>query len=251
MNRRLGLAVAGAMLLLVGVGCQRERSSTPLPLSPPPDQSVTHAPTSAGGADPTDGVAGSAPASASPLTEAAAEPGPVNPGPMPGPCGEMPLLQAYWREGVLEFPNPMVAKLHLVIDLHFADCGAPDGYGHDVELTLALAKSKRGCGISWAASTSKSWGTEPDEPAWRNAWRVQGGPLLTDPDLERIVLRDPAKGQALELGRIGYYFYDKVIPGARLLGRLEDEDDNPKACCFAFTSSRTKSWGWKYGPREK
>lgn len=175
-------------------------------------------------------------------------PSELDPGPMPGPCGNLPLLEAYWRAGVLKFPSPMAATVHLVFNLHSADCGAPDDYGHYVDLELILAKGPNGCLISGASSVSDPWG-QPGKHAWKNKWMVHGATILTSAGLQRIVLRDASKRHALELRRYGHFFYENVIPGASLRGRLRNEEDDSHQCCFGYSSSKTRDWRWRFGPR--
>jgi len=164
----------------------------------------------------------------------------------PAACDALPILTLYRKNGALERRSATKVALHLPIDLHQADCGAPDCFGHDMWLTLTLGDDAGRCVILTAEATSTPFDTcggparDPALVPWRNSFAPEGRPDLGDPALDRIELRDAARGHALVLLGDNYLFYEKVTREKKLLPRLLDAES--RECCGGYAYSKTSEW---------
>jgi hypothetical protein len=166
--------------------------------------------------------------------------------PAPDACGHLPFFNVYEQARALRRGDGATLVLDVDIDLHGADCGAPDGYGHDMELTLWLEPREGRCEILAADASASGWGFwgEALPPTWVNTFAVQGKPNLGDKELARIELRDEAKQQALVLLPENYYFFEDVPRGAALHPRLMGEEDT--GCCYGYTSADSERWSTEF-----
>ena len=167
----------------------------------------------------------------------------------PDACAHIPFLNTYQRAGALKENDNGKIVLDVHIDVHAADCGAPDCYGHQMKLTLHVTSRKRRCEIGAASATARGFndcgpGTSFPTSFWTNTFTVSGNPDLADPDLERIELRDAARKHALVLLPYDYYFYEKVPADAALKPQLKGEEDI--GCCYGYASSEAGSWRTRY-----
>ena len=161
-------------------------------------------------------------------------------------CDALPIFELYEKNGALERRSATEVALHLPIDLHEADCGAPDCFGHDMWLTLTLGDVAGHCVILAAEATSTPFDTcggpasDGALALWRNSFVTEGRPDLEAPALERIELRDDARGHALVLLANNYLFYEKVTRDKKLLPRLVDAESHE--CCGGYVYSKTSEW---------
>ena len=164
----------------------------------------------------------------------------------PAACDALPIFELYRKNAALERRSAVEVALHLPIDLHQADCGAPDCFGHDMWLTLTLGEDGGHCVILAAEATSTPFDTcggparDPKPATWRNSFVSEGRPDLRDPALDRIELRDEALGHALVLLRDDYLFYENVTREKKLLPRLVDAES--RECCGGYAYSKTSEW---------
>jgi hypothetical protein len=188
---------------------------------------------------------------ATPKSDAAKSPG----GDTRARCETLPFFTLYEKNGAVSRQADGRLAVHLPIDLHEVDCGAPDCFGHDMRMTLTLgeespsgdfAASSGGCVIVAAEATSTPFDrcNDPDRvshgASWQNSFLAEGKPDLSDPALDRVELRDAARGQALVLVPTVYFFYEKVTPEKKLLARLRDSE-NPE-CCGGYTYRNALDW---------
>jgi hypothetical protein len=165
---------------------------------------------------------------------------------VPRACGALPFFDLYEENGALTRPTERTLAVHLPIDLHQLDCLAPDCFGHDMLLTLTLGEESGRCVIVLAQATSTPFDgcRDPNQVSkgavWQNSFSAEGQFDLADRTLERIELRDRARGHALVLLSTTYFFYENVTPGKPLLPRLVDFE-RPE-CCGGYTYRKT--WDW-------
>jgi hypothetical protein len=133
-------------------------------------------------------------------------------------------------------PNDAL-RIELPVDLHSADCGVPDEYGHRMTLLLKLDTVSGKCSIRSAIADGRPFGEPAESIAmpWRDAFVPVNDPNLADVTLGKIELRDPDTQHALLLMPAIYYFYEHVGPTAQLKPELEPETATD--CCYGYTSS--------------
>jgi len=155
------------------------------------------------------------------------------------PCQSFPLLASYEEAGALSRVSEGEVRLSLNADLHSADCGAPDCYGTDLELTLRLKAEGRRClvegarakavnylgqgceeFVSWVATKSFDYVVEPP------------GADLSDLNLEKLTLRDPAAGGALVVLPGNFFYFDEVTEPALLRTSLDPGGLEDSGCCW-------------------
>jgi hypothetical protein len=126
--------------------------------------------------------------------------------------------------------------LDVPIDIHSADCGAPDSYGHTMTLVLRFAPGT--CKIEYAVGEGRPYNDLGPVPApWRNTFTTTEA---LDATSQRIELRDAQHQHALLLLPDVYYFYEHVPSGAPLKPELEPE--NAKGCCYGYMNSKFNPW---------
>jgi hypothetical protein len=161
-------------------------------------------------------------------------------------CDALTIFELYEKNGAVVRRSAAELALHLPIDLHQADCGAPDCFGHDMWLSLRLGEEAGRCVILEAEASSTPFDscggpTQDPKPApWRNSFVSAGRPDLADPALDRIELRDEARGHALVLLDDNYLFYEKVTREKNLLPKLVDFESSE--CCGGWAYSKTSEW---------
>lgn len=162
--------------------------------------------------------------------------------PRRGACAKVPLLRIYELNGAVQSPQPDQIAIDVQIDLHSADCGAPDCYGHEMQLVLEVADVSGKCVIRSARGTGKPFGcdTGQAQESWIDSFVVTGSPDLASSKLRRVELRDAKQGHALVLLPDIYYFYENAGPKATLKPELEGEDAH--GCCYGYTSSAAIHW---------
>ena len=157
-------------------------------------------------------------------------------------CGALPILREYERRGLMRRSAPDELRLELPIDLHSADCGAPDGYGHSLTLVLRLRRDPENCSVQSAEADSNPFGSPggPTVSPWHDSFTVTGKPNLSNASLPLIELRDRNTRHALLLLPNAYYFYEDVPDGGNLKPELEPEGATD--CCYGYSSSQFNSW---------
>jgi hypothetical protein len=171
----------------------------------------------------------------------------------PHACSKLPFFDLYEKHGVLTRPAERTLAVQLRIDMHQIDCLAPDCFGHDMLLTLALGEESGRCIIATAEATSTPFDgcRDPEHvtkgTAWQNSFNVVGRPDLADRTLDRVELRDAARGHALMLLSETYFFYENVAPEKKLLPRIVDVE-HPEECCGGYTSRATWEWTLPQNP---
>jgi len=179
---------------------------------------------------------------------ACAQPAP-DPSPAPAAeCASSRFFALYARGELVRASGPASLVLDVPVNLHSADCGAPDCYGHGMTLTLELRRVGKRCEIVSAKASAVPFnecGIPADEMPrpWTNRFVVKGTPNLADHRLARIELRDSKRHEALLLLPNSYYFYENVKPSSRLRPELEPED--AKGCCYGYTNSAFRPWSFE------
>jgi len=164
-------------------------------------------------------------------------------------CASSRFFTLYAREKAIQASDETSLVLDVPVDLHEADCGAPDCYGHSMTLTLKLRRVGKRCEIESAKASAvpfRNCDTQQDQEAlqpWTNNFVVKGAPDLSDDHLTQIELRDFGRSEALLLLPRGYYFYENADASSQLHPKLWSVDtDDSKDCCYGYTSSATRSW---------
>lgn len=160
-----------------------------------------------------------------------------NPTPVPIACVAPHFFEKYRGAGLATSARTDEIRIELPVDLHSADCGAPDSYGHRMTLRLTLGAESGRCRIRSAVADAHPYGDTAEsglEP-WRDAFVPVNDPNLADSTLERIELRDSNTHHALLLMPGAYYFYENVAPAAQLKPELQPEAVTD--CCYGYTSS--------------
>lgn len=116
-------------------------------------------------------------------------------------CQNLPFFIVYRQGKAVLKESDTEVQLDVGVNLHSADCGAPDGYGHHMTLTLGLKAKGDRCSITSATANGEEWGYEGSRASekWTNDFTVKGDPNLADPGLKEIELRDPSRKEALML----------------------------------------------------
>lgn len=172
-------------------------------------------------------------------------------------CLRSQYFTAYAQEGLVRAADKSSLVLNVPVDVHSADCGAPDCYGHNMTLTLELRQIGERCEIvSARASATPFNGCEGHFPGsvsqpWTNDFAVKGAPDLLDDRLVRVELRDIGRREALLLLRDGYYFYENVEEFSTLRpeldpAELESDPTDVNNCCYGYSSAASQRW-----PREQ
>jgi len=154
------------------------------------------------------------------------------------PCARLPLLARYEERGVVQRWEGSV-RLHLLADLHQADCGTPDCYGTELIVALDLRSDGPACRVARARVWSTDYarcgpGGPPPGETRIEAFREATAANLADPHLDRLELRQ--RSRALVLLPQAFYWFDSTEPGAPLNLRLASDAD-ATTCCFGATSS--------------
>ena len=164
-------------------------------------------------------------------------------------CASSRFFTLYTREKVIQSSDETSLVLDVPVDLHEADCGAPDCYGHSMTLTLKLRRVGKRCEIESATASAvpfSNCGAQQNQEGlqpWTNDFVVKGTPDLSDDHLTQIELRDFGRSEALLLLPHGYYFYENASVSSKLHPKLWSVDlDDPKDCCYGYTSSAARSW---------
>ena len=162
-------------------------------------------------------------------------------------CTELPLLEYYKAAGIVLEHSPTHLKLHLLINLHALDCGAPDATGHNLVVALALEPAGEHCWVRGGSVDATPFGLEYEpQEAWRDELRPDGAIDLAATDPSDAVLRAVTTPRALVLKPDGYWLFEDVKPGAPLHTRLPDEKD--PGCCYGFTGAGVHNWEYEYAP---
>ena len=168
-------------------------------------------------------------------------------------CTSSGFFTAYAREGLVRASSESLLVLDVPVDVHSADCGAPDCYGHSMTLTLELRHIGERCEIVSAKASASPFNNceghfpEPVSHPWTNDFAVKDAPDLLDDGLERVELRDARRREALLLLPDGYYFYEDVEASSQLRPKLdpvEAEVDSAAIdnCCYGYSSSASQRW---------
>jgi hypothetical protein len=153
-------------------------------------------------------------------------------------CTELPLLSYYQAAGAVLEQSPNHLKLHLLIDLHGLDCGAPDATGHHLEVNLAVEGEGEHCWVRGGSVKATPFGLEyAAQKAWQDELRPDEAVDLAAVDPSDAVLRAVTTPRALILTPGGYWLFEDVKPGAPLHPRLPGEDE--QGCCYGFTAGST------------
>ncbi len=145
------------------------------------------------------------------------------------PCEHLPFFARWFELGVASRAGDTL-ELALRFDLHAQDCGAPDSYGTDVKLRIALAGRNGGCVAKSVTLEQKRWGDwGPDESALLPQSFSLDAPIsdLANASLNEFTLTSIRHETALVLERRSAYFYEDVKPGMHLERRLVGDDDDP------------------------
>lgn len=154
----------------------------------------------------------------------------------------------YERQKAAGYDNDGNLTLRLRVDLHSPDCGAPDCFGHDMEITMNVLRREGKCILAGGVSRNTTFTCTGD-----TAGALVAGihpvnvflPLhtsdLSDPELNEIVLYDSARNQALVLRRDGYAFYEEGLPPENYQGPTATDEESDRY--FPATGSATRFWG--------
>lgn len=159
-----------------------------------------------------------------------------------------PFFSLYERQAAARCDGEGNLTLYLRVDLHSPDCGAPDCFGHDMEVKMNVFRREGKPMLAGAISKNTTFTCTGD-----TAGALVAGihpvnvfvPLhtadLSDPELEEIILHDGTRNQALVLRREGYAFYENGLPpeNDRSPAGADEESDR----YFPATGSASRFWG--------
>jgi len=169
-----------------------------------------------------------------------------------GACSELPFLRVYERAGALKQRDGGAIVLDLPVNVHSADCGAPDCWGHEMELTLRLGAKQGRCEVVAAIGSARPFnecGVTMDGPTspWTNTFSALGAADLAAPNFARLHLHDAARNEALVLLPSEYFFYVHVTATTPLKHELEGEQVAP-GFTYGYSSSAAQLWKTQFAP---
>ena len=159
-------------------------------------------------------------------------------------CETPPVLRHYAELGRLQqMPDGRLA-LQLVADLHAADCGAPDCYGTNLNISMKLQKRGKACVLrDVLVSTSEFFGQGCADAAGadhsrQESYATKGKPVdLADPRLKKLTLHNKSGRRAIVLLPDNFFYFPKVVPGGVLHTHLPSDEDDEKSCCWGSSSA--------------
>ncbi len=164
-------------------------------------------------------------------------------------CASSEYFIAYAREGLVRASSESSFVLDVPVDVHSADCGAPDCYGHSMTLMLELRHVGERCEIVSAKASATPFNSCDRFPGqvshpWTNDFAVKDAPDILDDHLMRVELRDVQRREALLLLPDGYYFYENVDESSKLRPELDPVKDfaDVDNCCYGYSSSASQRW---------
>lgn len=102
-----------------------------------------------------------------------------NPTPVPIACVAPHFFEKYRGAGLATSARTDEIRIEPPVDLHSADCGAPDSYGHRMTLRLTLGAESGRCRIRSAVADAHPYGDTAEsglEP-WRDAFVPVNDPI--------------------------------------------------------------------------
>lgn len=159
-----------------------------------------------------------------------------------------PFFSLYERQKAARCDGEGNPTLHLRVDLHSPDCGAPDCFGHEMEVKMNVLRRNGKSALAGAISKNTTFTCTSDTAGALvagihpvNVFIPLHAADLSDPKLEKIILYDSTRNQALVLHRQGYAFYENGLP--------PENDRSPEGATeeseryFPATGSASRFWG--------
>ena len=159
----------------------------------------------------------------------------------PSICATLPLLDRYEQAGLLSRSGDGELQLHLVADLHSADCGAPDCYGTNVVIRMKPVVSHSQCLLKTAIIKTQDFsepncGVPESSPSTTESYVIpEGGVDLGKAGLEEVTLQNSSGTRALVIKRQNFFYFENVTADGVLHTELPAE--NESGCCWGATSS--------------
>ncbi len=160
-------------------------------------------------------------------------------------------FREYYKTNKIVKNSDSLYYLNLTVDLHYADCGAPDCYGTELKIKLNTHVDGYKCILDSTSISTKHFFDkgctlpifEADTVEHKYRYISEEVNLdLNDSTLPKITLRNENGPGAITLLKDKFFYYEQAKRGDSLIQRLENDDDTVSPNIhFGFCASNLHS----------